>query len=303
VALAAKLDDPGTPTLTPLARQTPSDVTAALESESTFATLDSSTQGLLTARSDTQACAYLLGRGLAECYWAQDGTVRVEKKDARGRVKLSSCWTVLTESRRDELSRMVGRLAAYFNRYTAPAVAGTLAVWYVVGCDEDWREGICQGFWRNNNEHIDVDDELYRQIRRWYELLVLGQDPSALIRASALLRSPKAMWTVVKGLAVPLVVAAVGVVLLAFFASFLSTGDHGQVAKVVTGTVGALGVTVASIMAKAKAQALKLLSRAQDDAYTDLITLQILTVTRPRRHLLDPRRAGDVRDKKLTVGA
>lgn len=36
--------------------------------------LDTAAQDGLTAVSDTQACGYLLGRGLAECYWALDLT-------------------------------------------------------------------------------------------------------------------------------------------------------------------------------------------------------------------------------------
>lgn len=312
VALAAKLDDDERTDLADLARQ----IKAAPGwpgVDATFADLDRGTQEVLTARSDSQACAYLLGRGLAECYWAQDRTVgertvvqpvrKARSRRARARNEREThCWAVLTEARRNELSRMMGRMAPYFNRYTAPAVAGTLAVWYAVGCDPEWRLGTSRGFWGNAGTPIDIDDELYRQVRRWYELLVLGQDPSALIRASALLRSPRATWTVVRSLAFPLVGAAIGLALLALFATFQATGGHSEVAKVVTASLGIVGVTVASVMAKAKAQALKLLTRTRDDAYTDLVTVQILTVTQPRRRPFSFRRKGNVRDKKLTVG-
>ena len=90
---------------------------------------DAHAQDLLTATSDTQACGYQLGRGLAECYWALD-------PDAS---KGWSSWLFLFDPLRcSELSRLSGRLSGYLQTYSAPAIAGSLEVWKLV----DARHGV-----------------------------------------------------------------------------------------------------------------------------------------------------------------
>src|SRR5262249_47481614 len=120
---------------------------------------DASVQDTLAARSETQATAYQLGRGLAEAYWA----LNPEAADS---------WALLLGAERcDELTRLAGRLSGYFNPSCLPAVAGTVRRWQSVASDEAWRK--------------DAQKDLYRQLQRWYDLLVLGQDPSTFIKPSA----------------------------------------------------------------------------------------------------------------------
>jgi hypothetical protein len=65
---------------------------------------DAQIQDKLTAFSDTQACGYQLGRGLAESYWAL----------YPGAPLGSTSWTfLLGRDRCAELGRLVGRLTAY----------------------------------------------------------------------------------------------------------------------------------------------------------------------------------------------
>jgi hypothetical protein len=87
---------------------------------------------------------------------------------------------LLGAERTTELSRGIGRLSAYFNVYTAPAVAGSLAAWHQVAGDSAWRG------------QPDARQQLYLQIRRWYELLILGQDPSTLVKPYVILKSWRA---------------------------------------------------------------------------------------------------------------
>jgi len=61
---------------------------------------------------------------------------------------------------------------------TPPAVAGSLEAWGVVAADAAW------------SRDPGMRNALYEQTRRWYQLLVLGQDPTTLIRPYARLRSP-----------------------------------------------------------------------------------------------------------------
>ena len=70
--------------------------------------------------SDTQACGYQLGRGLAECYWALDP----------GSAEGWDSWTFLFDQARcGELSRLAGRLSGYMQPFGAPAITGSLEVW------------------------------------------------------------------------------------------------------------------------------------------------------------------------------
>jgi hypothetical protein len=76
---------------------------------------------------------------------------------------------LLGRERCEELARLIGRLSAYFNPYCAPAVAGTLRLWQSIASDQEWRK--------------DAHDHLYRQLRRWYELLVLSGSADASLKA------------------------------------------------------------------------------------------------------------------------
>ena len=68
-------------------------------------------QDTLTARSESQAAAYQLGRGLAEVYWALAPCTDCT-------TVTPNCWAfLLGEHRCQELSRLVGRLSRYFNPY------------------------------------------------------------------------------------------------------------------------------------------------------------------------------------------
>src|SRR6266702_2728559 len=78
-------------------------------------------------------------------------------------------WTFLLGDRRcAELSRLVGRLSAYLNTYTGPAIVGSIEIWKVFA-----RDAV---FDKNQAEQVRVAQNTVReQIRRWYELIVLGQ--------------------------------------------------------------------------------------------------------------------------------
>jgi hypothetical protein len=131
---------------------------------------DAHIQDCLAAKSPNELAGYQLGRGLAECYWALDPAAPDPASPA--------AWGFLLGAKRvQELSRLLGSLSAYFPSYNAPAIAGTLQVWRDVAADEDWRD----------NAH----DRLYMQVRRWYQLTVLRQDPARLIVPKKLRLSPR----------------------------------------------------------------------------------------------------------------
>lgn len=223
--------------------------------------LDAHIQDQLTSVSDTQACGYQLGRGLAETYWALD------PGHAGGS---SRTWGFLLGSDRcKELARLNGRLSAYMNLYTAPAVAGSLEVWKEVGTTPAWRG------------QSGTDADLYRQIRRWYELIVLGQEPSTLIKPYDLLRNYKTVIRAIRLFWLQLVSAAVGVAFLATLAVALSNGTSTAVVKSISGVLAAAGISLAGVTGKLKNSTQALLTRLRQDAYTDLIAVAVTTAPPP----------------------
>src|SRR6266571_1458413 len=231
----------------------------------TFAELiykfDAHIQDHLAAKSDTQACGYQLGRGLAECFWALDPNV------ADGTPSPAAWWFLLGEARYQELCRLLGRLATYMDLYTASAIAGSLQVWKHVAADAAWRDAAQQG--------------LHRQVRRWYELVVLGQDPTTLIKPYALLRNFRVILQAIRIFWGQLALAALGAGALAVLVAFLGSGTANAAVNTLLGALAVAGLSTAGLSAKLKNAAQALLTRLRQDAYTDLIALAITTAPPP----------------------
>ena len=225
---------------------------------------DAHIQDTLNARSDMAACGYLLGRGLAECYWAHDWDA---VPAASGGIDVAGAdWGfLLGPARRGELSRLAGRLGGYLNGLTPTAVAGTLEVWGCVAADKGWRS------------QPDAPDQLYEQSRRWYELVVLGQDPSTLVQPYALLRSWRSARHMLRSLWPQLVLAAAGVILIGA-ALWRAGSGVGAGGGTVLGGLGALGVTAATLTTVLKSTSQALLRRLRQDVYSDLVALAATVV-------------------------
>ena len=225
---------------------------------------DAHIQDTLNARSDMAACGYLLGRGLAECYWAHDWDA---VPAASGGIDVAGAdWGfLLGPARRGELSRLAGRLGGYLNGLTPTAVAGTLEVWGCVAADKGWRS------------QPDAPDQLYEQSRRWYELMVLGQDPSTLVQPYALLRSWRSARHMLRSLWPQLVLAAAGVILIGA-ALWRAASGVGSGGGTILGGLGALGVTAATLTTVLKSTSQALLRRLRQDVYSDLVALAATVV-------------------------
>ncbi|MBV9659886.1 MAG: hypothetical protein JO337_01875 [Acidimicrobiales bacterium] len=223
---------------------------------------DAHVQDVLSARSDTQACGYQLGRGLAECYWALD------PDSPKG----WASWAFLFDPPRcGELARLVGRMSGYLQPYSAPAVAGSLEVWKLVATNDEWRR------------QPTVRDDLYQQIRNWYELLILDQDPTRIVRPYHLITN----WRVTIKAAVTflpqLLLAGAGLLAVLFFAFELSQKHPAHWVEALTTVLGVVGLTGATVTAKLKNEGQVLFTRFKQDAYTDLIAESITTVPDPPR--------------------
>jgi hypothetical protein len=221
---------------------------------------DASIQDTLSARSETQAAAYQLGRGLAEAYWALAPAAPCDPLTP-------DCWGFLLGVQRcDELTRLAGRLGAYFSPYCLPAVARTVHRWQSIASDPERRE-IAYG-------------QLYRQIRRWYDLLILTQDPASLIKPYGLGTSWRVSRRALRALWVQVLTAAISLALVAAAITFAVGGFSSAFVQAAAGAAGVAGLTTAIAQAWLKNSADQLLPRLRQDAYTDLITAAIMEAPR-----------------------
>lgn len=230
-----------------------------------FVDWDREVQDRLAREDEDRANAYLLGRGLAESYWS------LGDDDTEAGASLGYLFD---GDRVRELERMLGRLRlGRVHELTPSAVAGSLRAWEAVAEDGGWRTA------------ADRRTVLHEQQRRWYQLLVLGQDPTTLIRPEsggldrAYLRRAARTFAPQAGLAgVALAALSTYVVLL-----------REEVVPGLTAALGAGGLgafLAAGALTRGKAAAQRLVARMRQDAYTDLVALCVTTV---------PERPGDER--------
>jgi hypothetical protein len=245
---------------------------------------DAHTQDTLAAQSGTQSAAYQLGRGLAEVYWALDPAAGCDPLTP-------DCWLFLLGSQRcTELARLAGRLSAYFNPYCCPALAGTLRLWLSVASDPEWREG--------------AQDFLYRHLRRWYELLILGQDPSTLIKPYTVFQNWHTPFRALRALWIQLVTAAVSLALVIALITLIINGSSNAFLKALFGVVGVAGLSAATVQAGLKNSAQSLLTRLRQDAYTDLVAAAIAEAPgKPGARRPDIVVTEEIRKRTLTTAA
>jgi hypothetical protein len=182
----------------------------------------------------------------------------------------SASWTFLLGERRcDELSRQTGRLAAYMGEYTAPAIAGSLEVWREVARTPDWL-----------GDPHRADLALYSQIRRWFELIILEQDPTTLVGPAAVMKNYHTLGRALKLFWPELVATIVGVGFLVTLLFLFNVGAAGW-AKTLSAILAVVGFSLAGLTGTLKNSAQALLKRLRQDAYTDLVAQAVLIAPPP----------------------
>ena len=222
---------------------------------------DAHIQDIMASGPDTVACGYQLGRALAEPYWALDPALDNTSKSPM------SWWFLLGAERCSEMSRLVGRLTAYFNPYPAAAIAGSVQVWKHVAADENWRK--------------NADDALYRQIRRWYELVIMQQDPTTLVKPYALIRNFRMVKRALRIFWPELTGAIIAAAALSLFAGAIGQQNISSLAKSAFGFIAITGFSIAGLTARFKNQAQAMVLRLRQDVYTDLVAVAITTAPLP----------------------
>jgi len=218
---------------------------------------DQHIQNTLAWGPDTVACGYQLGRALAEPYWALDPGLPGKSPSP------AAWWFLLGEERSGEMSRLAGRLTAYFHPLTAAAIAGSVQIWKHVAADPVWRE--------------DARDELFFQVRRWYGLVVMKQDPTILVQPYVMVRNFRMMFRTLRIFWPELIGAAVAAAALSAFAVAFGQNHISSFAKSALGFIAITGLSIAGLMAKLKSQAQVMVTRLRQDVYTDLVAVAITT--------------------------
>jgi hypothetical protein len=227
---------------------------------------DGQIQNGLTARADVLCNAYLLGRGLSECYWTLGPDEPVPGSVQEGRTSATDWAFLFGYERRCELSRLVGRVAGQLDPLTPSAVSGSIEAWGAVAHDPDWRGDATSRA------------KLYEQLRRWYELLVLARDPTTFVRPYAVLRGWRTTRRAFRSLWPQLALAAGSAVLVGVLVWLLVAGKGFPAVKVVLGLLGALGLSSAAVIGKAKNVAQQLFTRLRQDAYSDLVAIAVTCI-------------------------
>lgn len=228
-----------------------------------FLDWDGRFQDQLTLRGEHVANAYLLGRGVAECYWGL-GPDHAWTSD--GEVTAVSPAFLLGEDRRRELTRMLGRLGPdTIHPLSAAGISGSLEAWGDVAADETWARD------------PQMRALLYEQVRQWYQLLILGQDPTTLIRPYARLTSTRYLTRAARTFWPQAVIAVIALGLVAAFFVVADLDGTSWVSPVLaTGSFGAFAV--AGLLARGQSAAQRLVTRMRQDAYTDLVAISVAIV-------------------------
>jgi len=243
---------------TPAATAVPGDPAAEwLSLQELIFKFDQHIQNTLAWGPDTIACGYQLGRALAEPYWALDPGLPDKSPSP------AAWWFLLGEDRSGEMSRLAGRLTAYFHPLTAAAIAGSVQIWKHVAADPVWRE--------------DARDELFFQVRRWYGLVVMKQDPTILVQPYVMVRNFRMMFRTLRIFWPELIGAAVAAAALSAFAVAFGQNHISSFAKSALGFIAITGLSIAGVMAKLKSQAQVMVTRLRQDVYTDLVAVAITT--------------------------
>lgn len=203
--------------------------------------LDAQIQDTLVIQG-SQAAAYQLGRGLADTYWALYPNRRQEE--------MGSWSNVLGQERYDALIRQALRLSPEIGPLVLAAVGGPL---------EQWRQLASVASRRDADGVLEA---LYGQGLLWRDLIRGERQPGDLKQPGA-----KDVWSdlglyksVFVTLRAPILLGSAAAAALVLGAALLASHKANSGLRTAISVIGALGVTTASLYARAKADLTSLLA-------------------------------------------
>jgi hypothetical protein len=212
---------------------------------------DAKMQDELAGAGFAVASAYQLGRGLGEIAWLDP--TKSAADDA-------TSWTfVLGDRRVRTLERLVKRLAAYFQPFTAAGVASSLVLWGSVAGKA------------TQAPSDNVRACLLEQTRRWRDLLLTGLDPTTLLSRTTLVARARQLRQVLRSFWLELTVGGVSALAAATGAALLATKPKSHFLAAFVGVLGAFGFTASGALARAKSQAQALIDQLRAAVDADLV--------------------------------
>jgi hypothetical protein len=241
---------------------------------------DASIQDRLAITS-TQAAAYQLGRGMAEVYWALDPAVADPT---------AWCgWQFLLGDRRcATLTRLVSRLADYLDPLTPPAIRASVTAWHAVAADPRRRS------------QPDAVARLHQQGLLWRDLVRGERRPADLATAHGIRGRIGILIPVIRALHAQIAIGLAAIAALVVGATQVSVG-HTDKTNIATALIGAIGLTSASLYARAKATANSLLDQIKTRYAHDRVS-QAATIVPPRTTPHTPRQAFRATARQLGAG-
>ena len=99
----------------------------------------------------------------------------------------------------------------------------------------------------------DLRDQLYEQVRRWYQLLVLDQDPTTLVKPYAKLSSPGGFFRFMRLYRLQIIIGIVALLLITAFFAF--RGETGDWIPSIVGVLGVGGAVLTGVLTRAQSTA------------------------------------------------
>ena len=227
-----------------------------------FYSLDAKLQDALVVRG-SQAAAYQLGRGLADTYWALFTD--------RPQNEMGSWTNLLGPERYDTVLRQALRLSPEIGPLVLAAIGGPLDQWRQLALDSSRRSA------------DGAVAALYRQGLLWRDLIRGERQPSDLKqpRAREVWGDLKLYRAVFATLRAPILLGLVAAAALVVGAALLAGHKANSGLSAAISVIGALGITSASLYARAKAELTSLLATVHQ-------TVQLERVRRAANECPDP---------------
>jgi hypothetical protein len=221
---------------------------------------DERIQDILAPRSFELSSAYLLGRGLAESYWA----LHPDKPDSD---QLGWGGFLFAEERLQALKRLLWALSGSFQPAPVDALPASLDAWARLAHDPD--DAV--------RRHPLTYETLHTQIGVWHDVLLTRQPPQARVSSEDLVERARKMKPILRAFwqeaalgLLFLVVTVTGVVL------FAVGGVAADFAPAVA-VLGGIGITGAGTLASTKNQANSLFKELQTMMKADAVKAALTT--------------------------
>jgi hypothetical protein len=122
---------------------------------------------------------------------------------------------------------------------TAPAIAGSIEVWNNVAWDPSWRA-----------DPKPTQQILYSQVSIWYQLVILGQDPTTLFPPGVMMRNYHAIARAIRMYMGQLTLAVMGIGGLIALIILLGSGTGGAIVNTLLAILAAAGFSAVGFSAR-----------------------------------------------------